>query len=81
MTMLPPTPRQRQAERFIEKYAREHDGCAPSFVEIAEALNITVQGAHYVIKGLVARGRAIRGGPWQARSIRLLCTGREGNAA
>ena len=75
--MIPPTPRQRQAERFIEQYVREHDGCVPSFVEIAQALNITVQGAHYVIKGLVSRGRAVKGRPWQARSIRLL---KEGDA-
>jgi len=77
MTMLPPTPRQRQAERFIEAYAREHDGCAPSFVEIAEALNMTSQGAQHVIKGLVTRGRAVKG-RWQPRSVRLL---REGDAA
>ena len=79
MTMrLPATPRQRLIERFIEEYARKHDGCAPSLVEIAEATDMTPQGAHYAIKGLVQRGRAIRGGPWQARSVRLL---KEGEAA
>jgi DNA-binding MarR family transcriptional regulator len=73
--MLPPTLRQRQAEKFIEQYVREHDGVPPNLREIAEALNCAIPTASNVIKGLVKRGRAVKGPPWVTRSIRLIKEG------
>ena len=51
----PVTPRQRETLNFVCEFHRHH-GMAPTQVEIGEALNITHQGAAYLILCLRQKG-------------------------
>jgi len=50
------TPRQHEALTFLAAYTREH-GYAPSFEEIAEAMNVASKSnVHRLLSGLEERG-------------------------
>jgi hypothetical protein len=56
--MFPPTTKQRNLERVIERLTAANDGVAPSFKELAAELGITYAAARGLSNRLCARGRA-----------------------
>ncbi len=71
--MIPATPKQRRVERFVLEYIVEHDGVPPTIREIAEALEISLSGAHGLLDRLQARGR-IRRMPGRARTVEIVAS-------
>jgi repressor LexA len=65
------TKKQKQALGFIADYMSRHDGIAPSYQEIAEALGLkSKSGVHRIVQGLTDKGH-IRSRSYRARSITL----------
>jgi rubrerythrin len=56
--MFPPTTKQRNLERVIERLTAANDGVVPSFKELAAELGITYAAARGLSNRLCARGRA-----------------------
>ncbi len=69
--MLPATPKQRRVERFLLEYILAHDGVAPSVREVADAMQMSLSGAHGLLERLQARGR-IRRMPGKARTVQVV---------
>lgn len=71
MKMLPPTPRQRQVERFILQYIEDHDGVSSAQHEIAAGCKMSIQSANQMLARMIERGRITRDRTKQ-RSIQLV---------
>ena len=69
--MLPPTAKQRRVERFLLQYIADHDGVSPTIQEIADAMQMSLSGAHGLLERLQARGR-IRRMPGMARTVEVV---------
>lgn len=64
------TPKQHTAFTFIANYIRQH-GKAPSFEEMAVALETVKSGVHRLVQGLIERGY-VEQDPKRYRSIRII---------
>ncbi len=69
--MQPPlTLKQRALQLYIEKYMREHNGVAPSSVDIAREFGVSNNAAQALVSRLIAKGVARRTRAW--RSLELI---------
>ncbi len=66
------TRRQAQVLAFLKGYLRDHNGVAPSLLEIARALDIRSKSqVHYIMTELERRGRIVRQA-YRQRSVRIV---------
>ena len=65
------TKKQNELLEYIKDYLAEHDGIAPSFEQMKEAIGIkTKSGVHRLITALEQRGHIIKI-PYCARALRI----------
>ena len=74
--MFPPTTKQRNLERVIERMTAANDGVPPTFEEIAAEMGVTYAAARALSNRLIARGRARRQFA-MPRTLELIREGRE----